>query len=149
MRIRKESDKYYTPENSEIFIGQRVEYRIESKGINWHPAVLGPGNIVTLFQDNTIDVRIKYLDQLDFEELGWSKVELDKMITTGGIPKVYTKIAKHNRHYKLIHGGATQPRTHITLFRTHIDPDVKRLLFKGRINNFKELEKLTNQLGIR
>lgn len=72
-------NKYYTPKKEEISIGFELEIEnLNKEGSgSWCDEKISYGACIDqLFEDDSLDIRVKYLDQKDLLELGW-KYEKD------------------------------------------------------------------------
>jgi len=152
--------KYYTPEIEEFHVG--FEYESKTKPSNdWRP------RITNIYRDNIIlndalngkcelEVRVKYLDQADIEELGWQI----RKEAEGTNPYLYRLkpqklIFPHNPELHTVYLAQTTSSYKRCLIYLQQDsiigveknmPEI--LLFNGIIKNKSELKRLMKQLGI-
>ncbi len=86
----KEESKYYTPDIEDLFIGYECELKYTKewrKEILWNPALT-----VHKLKHKGYDLRTKYLDKQDIEELSWKLT--DKRDPWLGIGYIYEKDQK-------------------------------------------------------
>ena len=156
-------NKYYIPEIEEFHIGFRHEWRVAGRpgcvitlkdgnelkegevgvwtGDNYTPPV---GSFTgEEFYDGVIDpieagnLRVKYLDNADIEELGWKHLK-DSLFH---IIKDYYE-SWQLRYYP------DKNKVVIKIFEDTEDGEVYTPLFKGTIKNYNELQTLMKQLSL-
>lgn len=65
-------DKYYTPSIEEFHVGFEFEYTHKD---DWFQnIILDPQEINDFFNDDSIEIRVKYLDNEDIESLGFKYI---------------------------------------------------------------------------
>ena len=138
------TSKYYTPEIEEFHVG--FEYEVEDLGDNgitrvWRPQIFEGEETRTYFTEELKEgeMRVKYLDKSDIQDLGWVYAEDRGMSEANGYmfrkpQKVFAK-----GFYKLRFWKNTN---RVSIEATH------GALFSGIIKNKSELKKLLKQLGI-
>lgn len=144
---------YYTPTVEDFCVGFRYEYRDNYHSMNpkepdeviWRRYVLGydgyfesPPCPFGYYKEGQLmnDFRVKYLDQMDIEELGWEFIYAQPMISG------YFQLTK-NSEYRL-----SLFESNILISRKNPVNDLITTVFLGEIKNFNELQRLMNQLRI-
>lgn len=147
--------KYYTPEIEEINVGFEYEWRERNTNDIWTPSKYsigfdlfdcGSGEVPASYVfnnmndvENPIEIRVKYLDQQDIEELGWKLIVWHKNSGFFSYDK-YTLEYSDNS----IDNTILKNSLHIT----QNDEGSNIVLFQGYIKNKSELKKLMKQLNI-
>lgn len=149
-------NKYYTPSIEEFYIG--FEYQIldedeDDLGYQWRE--VGAEEIWELedaadILEHKDNIRVKYLDQYDIEELGFNLSYQMKDLIAFTINVDYSKIIDKNELNvkEASYGICLNYSTHSNylVIRGWLDPD--DVFFKGNIKNKSELKKLLKQLNI-
>ena len=154
-------NKYYTPEISEFYVG--FEFEIASYGGKMLP---GSPTIKEWIQDKLTsdlhdinyildiynegkqctDIRVKYLDQSDIEELGFEHIES----TENGVNFIkYIDNPKQSIHLTLFNANH---RVGIAVYNFNVNPPMvceEIGTFGGIIKNKLELKKVLNMLNIK
>jgi len=137
-----ENKKYYTPSLEEFHVGFEYESlqdnRQPEKDNSWCKLALtwDDENFMKYYNNNvSTDYRVKYLDQEDIIELGWTE-EKDS-------PDGRFSILKDDIHYYLIKYG----HNHKYEIRC-MHPSYKYGSFLGTIKNKSELRKVMQMVGI-
>ena len=127
-------DKYYTPDISELYIGFELEHKNPMQENIWKREIVDSdmwGIAYCTYEENQEDypneIRVRYLDKSDIEELGWDFIEYDT--------------AKYKNYYIEFN-----PEHFTYIYEKRIYEDL--ILFRGKIKNKSELKKLMSQLGI-
>lgn len=139
------NDKYYTPEIEEFHVGFCYETRTHTLN-DWGEVVfenLGHDLHEWLDQDiESGDVRVKYLDREDIEELGWENTDYSEKAFT-----METR-AKQNSDI-VITWSITKIFSQYRIEQSANLLPIKNLpCFIGTIKNKSELKRLMKQLGI-
>lgn len=129
-----ETNKYYTPEIEEFYVGFEFEW-LNRNTFEKHIFMCQSQFTFDDFPELAKQSRVKYLDQEDIESLGW-KEEIDS-------PDGRFSILKDDIWYYLIQYGHNQ-KYEIRC----MNPSYKYGSFLGTIKNKSELHKLMKQLGI-
>lgn len=141
--MKENINKYYIPEYSDIYIGQDLYtingYKIDLSTVDSLTAFLQyqnfykdcEGNIT--YGINLENYRLKYLDHIDIEELGF---------TYGEVPSSYGG-----------EGGYIKNIYNETIY-LHFEENIRitnnfTTLFKGKVKNKSELKKVLNMLNIK
>ena len=155
MEKLEQRDKYYTPDIKEFRVGFEYEYAILNNGeIKWIKDSFGKivrSMIELEFLEKDKNIRVKYLDKQDIEELGWTAI--GKIDDDGSyIIPYFSKLNK----YRLYPYG----KNRIMIVRPKLDIpkgmkvgiikdcEIEESMFDGTIKNKSELEVLMKQLGI-
>ena len=141
-----ETNKYYTPELSEFYIGFEYEF-FDKNEKKWTLFEYEPyddclvGDVIGWINDNK--VRVKYLDYDDIESLGWVPENEKKILYIINDKKgdrcalcYNNKIVSIAKQYPMQKMNTEKEFTHTMTF------------FLGVIKNKSELNKLLTQLGI-
>lgn len=124
-------NKYYIPSYDEFFVGFEYETR-DTRGMTesgWNPQVFGQHNKVWDLTQLNKDVRVKYLDASDIEELGF-------MFEEQVVGKITFKYTKNN--FIELH----------KLYTTILILNNGRTIFEGFIKNKSELIRLLGWLNV-
>lgn len=150
-------DKYYTPDASEFHIGFRYQSGNRA-GVGtsnkWFDEVFQDGGSC---YDTHEERRVKYLDKADIEELGFNLYE-DKFEWEGAWVEIYELrinpcgdwedcIAMQDDVYHLYYQNNANG-VKITIKCMNYWDHKDNTLFRGRIKNYNELERLMKQLNI-
>jgi hypothetical protein len=137
-------DKYYTPSIEEFYVGFECEIETSwgySSG-EW-PKILKLDSLTGFEKDiikatKQASIRVKYLDKLDIEELGFKFSKADEK----------THLLYYTKGRVVLAFMDVSTTEWIELYNAKsYDPNGPRI-FKGCIKNKSELKKLLNQLGI-
>jgi hypothetical protein len=143
------SEKYYTPDKSEYHLGFRYEIGDKAtigKSTKWYNHIIDKLDFINdigLYEE----VRAKYLDKSDIEELGWEFITSEQ----GAWP-----MANYFRRdeYWLIHNIRGTRTVFICLSLIQADTVLKlyagdrETLFYGTCKNYGELDKIMKQTKI-
>lgn len=156
---------YYTPRDEEFHLGFEFEVKKGSglisnayytEGQQWKQTVVQQGDFFNTI--NPEHIRVKRLDQVDLEDLGFSK--RPRGTWAGFIDYKYNGLIDGETDYFLrasIHIPVMDDRWRIVLHRnlnddSNIDKNISEsesaIVFEGRIKNKSELKRLMVQLGI-
>jgi len=146
-------DKYYTPQLEEFHLGFRFEFM---KGDKWQKDELSNYDITSSHQmeecENFIeeiikgirDVRVKYLDREDIEELDW--VHYSKSINDWFNWESTIRLESgHFMKFKLQIGYFDH---RVRIIANEYEGANDEVFFEGYLNNYNELQKLMKQLNI-
>ena len=145
---QEERGLFYTPEIEEFHVGFRYQVqKITRPGdIGWYDEIFADGrsaeNLLDDHKDGKFEVRVKYLDQQDIEELGWECVDCEEA-KLGDIAYNFRITPHKRRTYNLKKQGHN-----ITITRLHRIKQLDKVIFAGRVKNFSELKRIMYQLGI-
>jgi hypothetical protein len=142
-----EENKYYTPEISEFFVGFEYE-TIYLKSV-WTKEVLNPMDCGWFFESYIndaveVEFRVKYLDKEDIEEvlkvkqLKGDEVELNFQVWKDD----------SNDFYEIDYDTDTNMLIIEKFIETRVNNYNSFTLFRGKVKNKSELQKLLKQLGI-
>lgn len=140
--------KYYTPKPAEFHIGFRYEQASPQDLNTWIKHTL---HITTNIHDLLmyINIRVKYLDQSDIEELGWQFTGKTTELWFG-IPKM--NIQPFNLTYRSVKLGYDLNDHRLMLlgyeYENYSPENSQKTLFLGKVNNYNELEKIMTHLQI-
>lgn len=146
-------NKYYTPSIEEFYIG--FEYQILDEDENEENLVyqwreVGAEEIWELedaadILEHKDNIRIKYLDQSDLEELGFKYYTYFR---DGGTSVFRTSNKEYELHFYRTNSILDIDPNKIKIIRHHDNPSLKGQIFIGNIKNKSELKKLLKQLNI-
>lgn len=145
-------NKYYFPSKDEFHYGfefEMVEMCSINKGhrqLQFNKKVLNSFSSVTDFNIYSglrdKEIRVKYLDQQDIEELGWKQVKLKRLVFN-----CLFEFIVDEYKYTLIVLTDNETTISITMEDTTITDGVNcKPLFTGVVKNKSELKKLMKQL---
>ncbi len=123
---------YYTPSISEFYVS--FEFEFLTGGVNWKPFTFDldrPERILSNVKEKPEMFRVKYLDKLDIESLGFKVKSLP-----------YQFFDKEDR-YMLVDLSNTSFHLY-----SIVDRRYEECIFRGFIKNKSELQVLLKQLGI-
>ena len=147
-------NKYYTPTIEEFHIGFECEYEVSD---SWEPIIVGiegAGHYNDIwcfeFSDyssavDTKSIRVKYLDKVDIEELGW---EFDNESSIHGDPLYYIYNKEKYELSTWYRKEGILTRILITKKNDNNHILASHCIFYGYIKNKSELKVLLKQLGI-
>lgn len=138
-------NKYYTPTLEEFHVGFRYEFTINlhhPAEYVWEDMELGDNELTNIqFHIERGEIRVKYLDQDDLEELGW---ELDQCTGKDGCQYYITR--GFDTIASLVVGS--RELSYIGEHCILIDA-FKRGSFEGSCKNYNEMKKLMQMLNIK
>jgi len=136
-----ETNNYYTPTIEEFHVGFEYERLLHDIFIGLICDTNDIETIEVLLGENPGEIRVKYLDKVDFAELGFIHKEDQGMSENGGfiytIPDPHFQKADIMVRYWVSTGS----------YRLRIDR-INGCIFDGTIKNKSELKRLIKQLGI-
>lgn len=139
-------DKYYTPELKEFSIGLEYEYYVinNNKQSEWVKNTLTQHNFSPddwFYVFNTTN-RVKYLDETDLIELGWTKDDDYFKIVEGYYDKE-DDLTGFEYNLRIDNFGL-----YITEYRISYGEAVN-YIFQGQVKNKSEMKKLMEMLNIK
>lgn len=159
--------KYYTPEIEEINVGFEYEWRERNTNDIWTPSKYsigfdlfdcGSGEVPASYVfnsmndvENPIEIRVKYLDQQDIEELGFiSEYVIDYDSENCDLIEGYRYVISNTDEF-ILHKGTNGDKYIIYFeheYNTFTGNTEIQCIFRGYIKNKSELKKLMKQLNI-
>ena len=140
-------NKYYTPEISEFHVGFEFEYEVDelnSDEPGWKKSILNfDFGWLEIPQDFALNKRVKYLDQSDIEELGFTYK--GKAIDIWFEKEGNFDMGTWTSYKCQLHYGIHDNR----LFIDMIDIGSEVRVFNGIIKNKSELKKVLQMLNIK
>jgi len=137
-----EQSKYYTPDIKELRVGFEYEYS-GNKGKDWDIGIIESlYDFEDLIDDLRYDdIRVKYLDRLDIEEVGFTYLEDQGMSENNG----YRFTIPDNTFFRSFY--------HLFYWKTNNRLKIERpfmgCIFDGIIKNKSELKELLEKIGIK
>jgi len=139
-----ESNKYYTPDIEEFYVGFEYESlqdeRYPEKDSSWGKQSIDDEWEMRAFigyycGDHLAGLRVKYLDKEDIESLGFER-------------QVAHSVYFKKDGYRLVHWVTkTKINREVDIYKV-FDKDDEQLIFRGIVKNKSELKKLLDQLGV-
>lgn len=130
-------NKYYTPKKEELSIGFELEIEnLNKEGSgSWCDEKIPYGACIDqLFEDDSLDIRVKYLDQKDLLELGWSEHPKSTEFTVeAGFWRV-----------RIVNKGEIELD-----YEDNVDWEASFTLYKCKVKNKSEMRKLMHMLNIK
>jgi len=136
--------KYYTPDISEFFVGFEYEELFPDK---WKHVYMDIFELEGCNLDSMIyskDLRVKYLDKEDIEELGFEGNESNSVYFSK--KDCLTSAGTNFLDCRLVHWFGKENRE-LDIYAVY-GKDDENLIFRGIIKNKSELKKLLKQLNI-
>lgn len=128
-------NKYYIPENKELYIGYTAYVNSTDDYLNntkpKEKTNLTLNHIVSIY-NGYLDIETKYLDKEDIESLGWVKLFSHEYIIKNKLVK-YTLVLHEENKVSI----------------SYFDYDVEEKLFYGNIKSINELIKVMEFLNIK
>lgn len=157
-----EHEKYYTPEPEEFRLGFQCEVSIEKShgqyehSIDWYPITIGGKDRYSLLIEAEFHAklkldmnkfRVKYLDKLDIESLGF--IQLPNILNVFKYKEPYNKNSSIKEEWEYWHIALMDNRKYPnTIIRNYHGFDDETVLFCGTMKNISELKILLKQLDI-